>query len=213
MTAAVTPIRAKRPPRWEPDAQLVAAALAGGRSARPLRDLGPPDRSWVVAGLTAAGLTADEIADILDCSLRSIRTVRAEDMTQVCIASHKEAKALTDVLRIEQCDHGATRQELADMTVAYRRIKAQLDRLLDAQIIGGDLIDSCSRGHEMDRYNTYWYRGKRYCRACRRERKASYRAAEKRTTAVVVMLKPARKRAVICAVTTGDPNNLAAAAR
>ena len=72
------------PTRWEPDEQLVPAVLASVRG-YSMAALSFPDRCWVVAGLTLAGLTAEEIAERLACSLRLVRSLRAEDMTQVCL--------------------------------------------------------------------------------------------------------------------------------
>lgn len=71
---------AQRVERWEPDLHLLVHAKMGGCRAV---DLTGPDRAWVVAGLTAAGLTADEIADRLHCSLRLVRQIKAEPMTIV----------------------------------------------------------------------------------------------------------------------------------
>ena len=57
----------------------------------PITELTGPDRAWVVAGLAAAGWTAEETAAQLRCSLRLIRQIRAEPM---CVVTDPEAARL-----------------------------------------------------------------------------------------------------------------------
>lgn len=165
--------------RWHPDEQLVAALLAG--TSRTMADLDLPDRCWAVAGLTLAGLTADEIKDRMGCSLRSVRAVRAEPMTQVCLMAQTEAEHFTEELRL-------ARAELARSATAERaavaenaRLRDQLDRMIAAA--SGE-PPRCSRGHLFDKGNTYRHprTGARQCRRCHAERQQEYRDARRAAT-------------------------------
>jgi hypothetical protein len=111
--AGKPPLRAGQ---WEPDTNLVAYGLLGGLRAV---DLSGPDRAWVVAGLTAAGLTAEETARRLHCSLRLVRQIRVEPMTVVAayaLTVLGELEALGDELGRVRRDHarelGRVRTEL-----------------------------------------------------------------------------------------------------
>ena len=162
--------------RWQPDDQLVPALLAG--TSRTMADLEGPDRCWAVAGLTLAGLTADDIADRMDCSLRLVRAVRAEPMTQVCLTAQTDAEHFAEELRL-------ARTELARSATAHHaavaendRLRGQLDRMIAAAT--GE-PPRCSKGHLFDRGNTYYHprTGTRQCRTCHRERQQEYRDARR----------------------------------
>jgi hypothetical protein len=142
-------------------------------------DLSAPDRAWLVAGLTLAGLTAKDIADRLGCSLRLVRSVRAEPSTQVCLIAQIESRNFADELRLEKSEHQVTRRERDELQAERDRIKRQVDNLLDARMIG-EPISTCRQcGHPLDKYNTYQHAktGKRRCRNCHRELMATRRAA------------------------------------
>jgi len=169
------------PTRWEPDDQLVPAVLASVRAYR-MSALAHPDRCWVVAGLTLAGLTAEDIAERLACSLRLVRALRADDMTQVCLRIQRETHAFRDELRLLDTERRALRVALDARTVECDHLRAQVRRL-----IAPPEGPRCGRGHEMTKYNTYERGGRRWCRECHRERQALYRAArrtEKRDAAL-----------------------------
>jgi hypothetical protein len=163
--------------RWEPDDQLIAAVRCGNGNRR-MADLDDADRSWVVAGLTLAGMTADDIADRLGCSLRLVRAVRAADMTQVCLILQRETQAFTNQMALAASDARILRRDLTDMTDDRDRIKGQLDRVLDARMMG-QAVDVCGRRHLMTDWNTYWHNGRRWCRECHAERQRDYRLARK----------------------------------
>ncbi|UYL88181.1 HNH endonuclease [Gordonia phage Evaa] len=162
------------PERWEPDDHLVAAAIGGTRT---MADLEPADRSWAVAGMTQAGLTAQDIADRMGCSLRLVKSIRAEPMTQVCALLMRETESFDLELRMVSSELRLKTTEHQALVLDYDRVKAERDRLIDAHITGG--VDTCSRGHAMTAYNTYSSHGRRYCRECHRDRQARYRAARK----------------------------------
>lgn len=172
MTATVQP-RA----RWEPDDQLIAAVRCGNGSRR-MSDLVDADRSWVVAGLTLAGFTAEDIADRLSCSLRLVRAVRAADMTQVCLILQRESQAFANQMALSESDARILRRDLTDMTVDRDRIKGQFERVLDARMMGQQ-VDVCGRRHVMTEWNTYWNNGRRWCRECHANRQRDYRLAKK----------------------------------
>lgn len=160
--------------RWEPDGHLVAAVLSAPKASRRMTELSNADRAYLVAGLTLAGMTAKDIAERLDCSLRLVRSIRAEDMTQVCVVWMQETREIGDDLRTERCDHALTRRELAEAQTKEARLQMQLDKLVDAHLTG--TLASFRCGHPKVPYNTYEHGGKRYCRQCRSDRKAEKRA-------------------------------------
>lgn len=155
--------------RWEPDDQLVAAALAG--TTRTMADLDPPDRCWVVAGLMLAGYTAEDISDRLSCSLRLVRTVRADPMTEVCLLMQTETRNFTDELRMVSMELRAALRRLDATTVELERTRGQLRRT-----ISGQADPVCPEGHVLAGYNRYTApSGKVYCRQCHRDSQARYR--------------------------------------
>lgn len=162
-------------PRWEPDNQMIAAVLASPKAWRGMTQLCDWDRAWLVAGLTLAGMTAWEIAERLGCSLRLVRSIRAEDRTQACVAAQHDNHLLTDDLRTERCEHALTRQELAESLKREERLQIQRDQLVDAHLTGR--LETFRCGHPIVPYNTYEHGGKRYCRKCRTDRKAKARGA------------------------------------
>lgn len=139
-----------------------------------MADLSTPDRCWLVAGLTLARLTAEDIADRMNCSLRLVRTIRAEDMTQVCLRMQEETHAFTDEVRLARSEHRAALAALEAMTAERDRLRVQLDRLLDAHALGAPPCVRC--GTPVAGYNAYVWRERKFCRECHRRRQASYRA-------------------------------------
>lgn len=138
-----------------------------------MAQLSASDRSWVVAGLTVAGLTAGEIADRLDCSLRLVRSIRAEDMTAVCAYVQTESRNFADELRLAAATAKGQAGRIVALVEELDRTRGKLDRLIDAHIVGARCCPKC--GVPMDRWNAYECNGKRYCRNCHRERQRVYR--------------------------------------
>jgi hypothetical protein len=160
--------------RWEPDTQLIASYLA---NARPEIKLSTSDRSWVVAGLTLAGKTAEDIAERLGCSLRLVRTIRADPMTQVCLFYQREVETFEAEMRIAISERKNAALLLEETQQELTRVKTQLGNLI-ANRRPLDKVGSFPRcGHPMDRYNTYEHGGKRFCRTCHREREKNRRAS------------------------------------
>ncbi|WP_237075649.1 hypothetical protein [Mycobacteroides abscessus] len=162
--------------RWMPDDQLIPAVLAG--NSRRMEDLDIPDRCWLVAGLTLAGLTAEEIADRLCCCLRLVRSVRAMELTMVCTLMQKDANNFADELRLAQGELKARDHELDELRAELARTKGKLDRMIDEKIVGFRI---CENGHVMDRYNSYVQEktGKTFCRACNRDKQQEFRDQRK----------------------------------
>lgn len=165
-------------PRWQPDDQLISAVRCGNGSRR-MSDLQDADRSWVVAGLTLAGLTAEDIADRLSCSLRLVRSVRAADMTQVCVILQRESLHFSQELRLAQSELAQSLRDLAVVIQERDRIKGQLDRVIDARLVGAP-VSVCNQGHVMTDWNV-WIdrRGRRWCRECHATRQRDYRLSRK----------------------------------
>lgn len=152
---------------WEPDVQLVPAVLA---ASRPISTLtAKQDRCWLVAGLKVYGLTAEDMADRLKCSLRLVRTLMAEPMTLVCRMYLAEADAFAEELHLVRHELAVRTRHLDLERAEHGRVREQRDRMLDA-LVTGEPISVCRRGgHLMDKYNTYTHpkTGKRSCRKCR----------------------------------------------
>lgn len=137
--------------------------------------LAEPDRCWVVAGLGKAGLTAEEIADRLGCSLRLVRTVRAEPLTAVCTVLLSEASAFNDELRLARSEQTRLATELAETIAECQRLRGQIDRLIPKPT--GAKFPLCSAGkHPMSPTNSYRLGRRVFCRGCHADRQASYRA-------------------------------------
>jgi hypothetical protein len=157
-----------RPERWAPDEQLIPAFLANHKPEVPLS---PADKCWVVAGLSRRNVTAEAIAELLNCSLRLVRTIRAEPMTQVCLFYMQESEAFDNELRLARSENSAVSHELAQTAAELKRVKTQLANLL------GPRQFRC--GHPINRYNVYEHNGRRYCRQCHCKHSAASRARKK----------------------------------
>lgn len=153
--------------RWTPDEQLVPAVLAGS-SARRMADLCDADRSWAVAGMSAAGCTAEEIAYRLGCSLRLVRTIRAAPMTRVCTYALTETRNFTDELRLRDSALAGLRAQLSAAADESAALRVQRDNLIEAAAARSTVCGRC--GTALCGYNLYENGGKRYCRACGRRR-------------------------------------------
>ena len=178
--------------RWLPDDQLVHAILAGGH--RDIRTLGQEDRSWVIAGLKAfgrakvqvgeddesrkgRGMTSEDIAERLCCSLRLVRTIQARPLTRIAEYALHETKNFTDELRLGQSERAMLARQLEQTREELKRTREQLNRLIDAQIVGEDLCKRC--GTPFDKVNTYFEAGKRRCRECNRRKQQKWRDRQK----------------------------------
>lgn len=147
------------------------AILAG--STRKMSQLDSPDRCWAVAGLTLAGLTAEDIADRMDCSLRLVRSIRAEDMTQVCSYSQVESKAFDGEMRLLRAGRRSDAVHIEALEAELERTRAKLDNLIDARVVGSKI---CGRCHTpMTGYNLYVWKGREYCRECHRTNQKIHR--------------------------------------
>lgn len=132
-----------------------------------MADLPPPDRAWLVAGLTLAGLTAEDIAARLSCSLRLVRAIRAEDMTHVCLLAQQRETALADSLRKMELEYRLARIDLDTQSRTLRRLERQLDQVVAAHLAGTMSVFPRCR-HPKVGYNVYRHGGREYCRECRR---------------------------------------------
>lgn len=153
--------------RWEPDSHIIDAALTASKFRMRMTDLSEPNRCWLVAGLTLAGVTAQDIADRLSCSLRLVRTIRADHMTQVCMmAQHREA-ALREQMRKVELEYKLARRGLDLARAEVERLRYHRDQILDAHTAGTiSVFPRC--GHPRVGYNVYRSKRREYCRECRR---------------------------------------------
>lgn len=153
---------------------LVPAVLAG----RPQRmtELDQPDRCWLVAGLFLAGLTAEDIADRLNCALRVVWKVKAEPATILSAYVQAETRTFDSEMRLARSEQLRLEAELGRVTGELERVRNLLARATTPK---GQPAPACSRGHRLDHGNTYRHQGKRFCRRCERERMRDWRAARK----------------------------------
>ncbi|MFJ1459763.1 MULTISPECIES: hypothetical protein [Nocardia] len=113
---------------WEPDPLLVDAALAGG--VRILK-LPHADQCWLVAHLTAHGLTAQEIGNRCGCGIRKIRYLRADPLTVMTsrwLVAEARAQAHAD--RVESLDRWC-QTALGKCEQSATRSRAQLATAVD----------------------------------------------------------------------------------
>ncbi|WP_263999414.1 hypothetical protein [Mycobacterium yunnanensis] len=156
------------------DSHLVSAVMSTPKAGRAMTELAGPDRAWLVAGLTAAGVTAQDIADRLRCSLRLVRSIRADPVTQLCECILRADQVASDQARSEWVDHMATRAELRRVRTEMARLQVQLDQLV-AESTSGRLTTFPKCRHPKTKYNVYSHGGRDHCRQCRRENKARAR--------------------------------------
>lgn len=118
--------------RWTPDENIIDHVRL---SPIPIATLNGPDRAWVVAGLTAAGWTAEDTARQLKCSLRLIRQIRADPMFAVA------RYALTVREQLVRGDvRAADQQRISDRTI--RGLQAEVTRAKNQR---NQLIESMKR--------------------------------------------------------------------
>jgi len=113
---------------WQPDEHLITAAQAGQLH---IRNLSNEDRSWVVAGLTARGHTAEDTAHMLRCSLRLIKQIRANPMTAVSLYAQTIAVEVETARLQAKTAKRAQAYELEDLRMTAERYKKQRDDLID----------------------------------------------------------------------------------
>lgn len=126
LTARRTDCRPTKP--WQPDDHLITAAQAGQLS---IHNLSAEDRSWVVAGLTARGVTAEDTATMLRCSLRLIKQIRANPMTAVALYAQTIAVEVETTATRSKTAHRAHQYELEELRSTAARYKKQRDDLID----------------------------------------------------------------------------------
>lgn len=170
MTAAGTPDDDPEPARWTPDDNLVPSVLQSPRARHGITALSPPDRAWLIAGLKLAGMSSRECADRLGCSIRFVKTIRADPLTAVCTWAQQQVAAATAAARAERAAHLFTRAELTRARNEATRLRAQLDQLA-AALADRRPVETCVWGHPLVGDNVYRSGGRRYCKACRRERR------------------------------------------
>lgn len=170
-----------QPERWEPDPLMVAAVLSMPKASRKMTELSDPDRAWLVAGLTLAGVTAEDIAERTGCSRRLVMSIRAEDMTQVCKIAQQMVGELDAALCAERSEHSVTRRDLGEKAREAERLRMQLDQVIDAHLAGTLTLLPC--GHPRVPWNVYSHtvrekgreRRRDFCRTCGSEKSARYR--------------------------------------
>lgn len=164
--------------RWSPDELLIPAVLCGGT--RRMSDLSAADRAWLVAGLTRAGVTAESIADRMSCSLRLVRTIKADPMTALATMMQAESDNFANEMRLLRSEHSRALAAADAAQAELESARRQIARLTTAA--AARRATHCTAGHALTLYNTYVAStGKRYCRECHRLRQARYRSQRRQT--------------------------------
>ncbi|MEV5391957.1 hypothetical protein [Nocardia farcinica] len=147
MTTAVRPAPDQH---WDPDPLLAAAALAGGIR---LLDLTRNDQCWLVAHLSAAGLSGEEIASRCHCGVRKVRYLRADPLTAMITRwLIAQSRADAETARANAIDR-LCRTNLDTYAQTTTRLRAQLDNAI-AQI--RDLHAACrTQQRRAERYLRY----------------------------------------------------------
>ena len=131
-------------------------------------DLNGCDRAWAVVVMTDdEELTAEEIADRLDCSLRLVRTVLAGPEAVLVRLYRAEAEAFERTLDMTQGEVARLAEALGDTEGERDRLQAQRDRLLAVHLAERN-GETHRCGCPVTRYNTYITpKGHRECRTHR----------------------------------------------
>ncbi|AXN53351.1 HNH endonuclease [Mycobacterium phage Thonko] len=167
-------------PRWSPDELLVPAILAG--SPTVMSDLSLADRAWAVLQLKDLGYTAEFTAERLDCSVRLVRSIIADDLGQVMRRYIDQSETNTRESVMTAAEVKRLAAELAAAEAARDRYHGQLTRLLDDRREGRDpVFRKC--GCPKTRYNTYIHpkTGKASCRYHRRLAQRRYEQRRRET--------------------------------
>lgn len=159
--------------RWLPDDLIVAAVASSPKAPKPISGYTGADRAWLVAGLTAAGLTAADIAGRLSCSVRLVKFIRAEELTAVCVWAQRTVRRVEDRLRAEAVAHQACRQELAMERARSAKLDRQVDELF-AALASRVAVELFRCGHAKVPGNVYRNRGVDRCRRCRCKNSIAY---------------------------------------
>lgn len=159
--------------RWLPDEQLIPAVKTG-RCPRHYSDMSVPDRAWVISGLCKAGMTAEHIAELLGCSLRTVWVVRGDPITAVMATYQQQMEAYRQETRLLRSELARMTAERDAAVTSAARLRTNLVRVTAPK--GADGVAMCSKGlHPMTPYNTYVHERRQFCRECRRINSANHR--------------------------------------
>lgn len=121
----VPPVDRRR--RWVPDENLVDHVRL---TKVDYRRFCLEDRAWIVAGLTVVGYTAEMIAKQLCCSIRTVKSIKAEPMTRVAVYALSQREILVKE-RGEVVVHTSARvRALRSCECDLARLTRQRDRLI-----------------------------------------------------------------------------------
>lgn len=112
---------------WQPDEVLVLTVRTRCLDAKSLSG---PDRSWIVASLTAQGWTVAAIAARLQCSLRLIQTIKTEPMTRVATFALRLAAEIAEERSLHHLEQAAAAAHAAGQQKRIERLVSQRDTLL-----------------------------------------------------------------------------------
>lgn len=138
------------------------------------------DRCLIVAGMVQAGLTGEDIKDRMKCSVRSVRSLAAHPMTQLCKLYADETRHFRQELSLRDSELAGLRAALADAEGERDRYQRQLHNVIDADAVG-EKVRFCPKDHALVPWNTYTNprTGKRSCRQCHADRQRDLRAQQR----------------------------------
>lgn len=117
-------------PEWTPDEHLIHAARAG-----KVRVLTLPhhERVWIVALLTAEGMTGPEIAKMTGCGLRTVMLLRHDPSAPIAHYALAVAGQVDAAERRRDREARAARLAVEAANAEASRYRQQRDDLIDTQ--------------------------------------------------------------------------------
>ena len=112
---------------WSPDAGLVDKVRTIGC---PIKGLSDDDRVWVVVSLLTSGLTAQAVADRMDCSLRLIRNIRADPRAPMALHALELSRALRAEQAVRLLESRLAAQRLSEALAELERLRRQRSELV-----------------------------------------------------------------------------------
>jgi hypothetical protein len=124
-------------------------------------------------------MTAEHIAELLGCSLRTVWVVRGDPITAVINCFQQQAECYQQEARLLRSELARMTAERDQAVTSAARLRTHLVRVTAPKDATG--VPVCANGHPLTAYNCYEHGGRRFCRECRRLIQADYRLRRKAT--------------------------------
>lgn len=124
-------------------------------------------------------MTAEHIAELLGCSLRTVWVVRGDPITAVVATFQQQIESWQQETRLLRSELQRMTSERDTALTSAARLRTHLVRVTASRDADG--VPVCSNGHRLTPYNCYEHGGRRFCRECRRNTQSDYRQRRKAT--------------------------------